>query len=514
MRLRKHTRGVSRFRTDEFQGGYGFRLAGIRTLALLGMVTILAAACSNKESKPVQIPPKPNVVFIVLDTLRADRIEAKRNGVPLMPYLAGWAKESVVFSNASSPCTWTRPSMASIVTSTYVDTHQVYFMGDPRKMSSLESDALPDSLETMASYMKKAGYVTAGIHSNSNVDESLGFGRGFDRYEYLINKPDNLITDRALEYAEMLPEPFFFYVHYMAPHAPYEPAKKYRELLGWPSDPAAACAALGVNPAELDLALNFMKYLIHWYDFKANPALQSPPRLSPATQEAVKTLYDAEIRFLDDQLARLLAFLRAKYPNTYFVIIADHGESFWEHDYLSHGLPLYKEEAQVPFMIWGPGIEPGVVSHNVEVLDVLPTLAGLLALEPNPAWQGTSLLAECKPASPEARKGQGHRPVYSRTKGPWSGLNTDREMVKRGPLKLIRNLRNGAVELYDLERDPGEKNNLAEQQPDTVKELESLLDAQRERNTRASPKDGGKKIQLDPETREQLKALGYTTPGG
>lgn len=481
--------------------------SGDAAIGVLGLLVVLGAGCSKPETgaaAPTNAPA--NVVLIVVDTLRADCVGAERNGEPLMPKLAKLAAESVRFSNASSPCSWTRPAMASVFTSTHVDTHQVYYMGDPRSGTAVESDALPDALETMAAYLKKAGYATRGIHNNANVASSLGFSRGFNLYEYLSNKPDDAITDHAIEVAGALPEPFFLYVHYMAPHAPYEAPPEYRKRFGWPSDPAAAAAAFGMDSAALHLVQGFTRYCVQWQNYKRGLFPHEPPRFAPAAQNAVKALYDAEVRFADDQVARLAAFLCDRYPHTYYIILADHGEHFWEHDYLGHGLTLYEEEARVPFMIAGPGLAPAVVPRPAGTVDILPTVAGLLALEPNPAWQGAPLFEDHTPVPAD-------RPVFSRTKGRWSGHNIDLDMVKRGSLKLIRDRKQGTVELYNLEDDPQEKNNLADQHPAHIKELTALLDAQREQNRRARPKNAGKKRPLNAEAREQLKALGYAGGG-
>jgi len=475
-------------------------------------VVLLGFACSNKDSgrgeteRGERISSKPNVVLIVADSLRADRLGAERNGVPIMPNLTALAKESVVFSNATTSCTCTKPAMTSIFTSLHVDTHQVYFNGTPE-----QSDVLPESLETMAVYLKKtAGYTTTGIQTNANLLESLGFAQGFDRYEFLPNTPDaDVVTARAIEEADNSTEPFFLYVHYMDTHWPYLPPDKYREIFGWP--PA-------IDKAELKTVLDFNEYRAAWCQFKAGLSQHRPEPLSQAAQEAVKTLYDGEAHFFDEEVAKLVAHLRTLYPNTYIIFLADHGEHLWDHDYLSHGLTLYEEETHVPFVIWGPGIESRQVLRNVQTMDLLPTLANLLDAEPNPTWQGTNLFGApttipfALASRVEAVTGtldNTKAPVFSRTRWLSPKHNTNLEMVKLGNLKLIWNFRNETAELYDLERDPKANNNLVEERPEVVTVLKALLDKNLERNVRARKERGSKNIQLDPEAIEQLRALGY-----
>jgi len=466
---------------------------GLPALLAFAVLAMLATACSKKDAGAGKTATKPNILLIVPDALRADRLGAERNGVPIMPNLAALAKESILFSNASAPCTWTRPSMASLFTSLSVDTHQVYFSGgDPRKRELDESDALSESLETMASYLKKAGYMTAGIVTNANLLASLGFSQGFDRYEYLKHGEGEFLTARAREETEKLTEPFFFYVHYMDTHMPYLPPEEYRELLGWPPP---------IDKAELATVLDFMDYGFKWNDFKMGLIPEGPEPLSEAAREALRTLYDGDARHFDDHIIKLIDYVQKSYPNTYIVLLSDHGEHFWEHGYLGHGLTLYEVELRVPFLIWGPGIDPGVVSRAVSTLDLLPTLADLLDLEPNPAWQGSSLFSISEDMPEKA--------VYSHTRGTMSAHNRDFEMAKRHGLTLIWNHIHDKMELHDLENDPKEQYSLVEQLPDIVSKLKGLLEAHHERTVRARQKNGGEKVQLDSETLRQLEALGY-----
>jgi arylsulfatase A-like enzyme len=428
-----------------------------------------------------------------LDALRADRVHAQRNGVPLMPYLSHLAEESVRFTHAVTPCTWTRPAMASIFTSLYVDTHQVYFSTDPRNPEGASSDALPASFETMASYLKKAGYFTAEVQTNGNLVPELGFAQGFDQYEYLPEGIAGDVTARALERVQTLREPFFFYVHYLDPHFPYTPPEEYRKLLGWPPP---------LDETELKIVSNYTDYFWDYADYLIGnkPAPTFPP-LSEAARDAVRTLYDGEVRYLDDQFGKLLDVLRAKWKNTLIIILADHGEHFWEHGFVGHGLTMYEEERRVPFFMLGPSLAPRDIAGPVETLDILPTIADVLGLAPNPGWQGKSLFAQ---------KGKArHDPVFSYTRGPWAGCHTDVETVEVGDLKLISNRAKNQLELYDLGSDPREKTNRVAEQPKAVEQLQALLDAHRQANVQARGQTQRRPVRLPEEVLQQLKSLGY-----
>ena len=466
----------------------------IRVALIVAGCLVMFSAITGRNIVDAQSQPKSatrqNVVLIVIDTLRADRVAGRRHGVPLMPNLSRVAEDSVNFTRAVTQCTWTAPAVASIFTSLHMDTHQVYFRPNLEKPGQQTGDALSPAFETIATYLHKAGFRAAVIQSNINLTAELGFARDFDPYVYLPNKTASEITARAIEEAGKLPEPFFLYVHYLDPHVPYAPPAEYRQLLGWP--PA-------INPTEMGVVTHFLPYMLDYCDYKLgikkNPSF---PPLSPAAREAVQTLYDGEVRFVDDQLAKLLDFLKTAHRNSLIIIVADHGEQFWDHDFLGHGVTLYDEELKVPFFMLGPGLEPRKIDRNVETFDILPTIAALLGLPPNPAWQGHDLFAG----------GKG-RPVYSHTRGSWLECNTDLEMLETGDLKLILNRRTNQAELYDLAADPLEKTDLASQHPKDVETMKALVDTRRQCNIEARAQNTPQRTSISPEAVEQLKSIGY-----
>ena len=226
---------------------------------------------------------KKNVVFVLIDALRADQIEGTRNGVPLMPYLNGLS--AVRFKNATSPASWTLPAMASLFTSQYVDTHGVFAQGT----------ALPANLQSMAAWFKQAGYSTVGIQTNGNLSAQRGFGQGFDQYDAIIDGFAENVTAHTLADTQSLTQPFFLYTHYLDPHMPYIPPQSYRALLGYP--------APTLPPAEQAIAEDFIPYFWDHLDYVmgVKPA-PTYPDLSPVGRDSVRALYDAEARYTDDQV--------------------------------------------------------------------------------------------------------------------------------------------------------------------------------------------------------------------
>ena len=457
-------------------------------------------ARQRSDHAPVLMTPRDarNVVLIVLDALRADRVFAERNGVPLMPYLSKFAEGCVQFTHANTACTWTRPAMASILTSLYIDTHQVWYGYDPKRPKEATANVLSKSFENMATYLKRAGYETAVLQNNGNLVRDFGFAEGFDSYEFLPNDaPADVLTPHAIKRLSTLSEPFFFYVHYMDPHMPYTPPQKYREMLGWP--PA-------ISDEELAIVNNvdgkFLDYLYDYSDFlvgnKPQPTLAP---LSAAAREAARSLYDGEVRFLDDEIAKLIDGILKEKPNSILVVLADHGEHLWEHGYMGHGLTMFEEELRVPFLIHSPDLPPQVIEREVSTVDVLPTIAGFLGLPANPTWEGRSLFA--------ADAGNYASPIFSHTYGPYPSINTEVEALKEGHLKLIVDRKKDRRALYDLANDPGENTDIAAQHPDVVGRLEKALAEHKGMNIRARGRVQRQSVTVSPELQERQRLLGY-----
>ena len=189
-------------------------------IALLVLGYLLSMPVEQATPDTTARQKRPNIVLIVMDAFRQDRLGAQRNGIPLTPYLDAQRSKAAVFSNAVTTCTWTRPAMASLFTSLYLDAHQVIF-NEPVPGESGLSDALAPSLPIISSVLKAAGYHTVGIQANGNLFPEFGFNRGFDVYRTALDAKGTLLTDWAMEELNGSPEPFFFYVHYMDPHLPY-----------------------------------------------------------------------------------------------------------------------------------------------------------------------------------------------------------------------------------------------------------------------------------------------------
>jgi arylsulfatase A-like enzyme len=440
----------------------------------------------------------PNVVLIVIDALRADRLMAQRNGVDVMPHLAERAQRAVTFANAKTPCSWTRPAMASIFTSRYVDTHQVYYSA---KGPEGRSDRLGDDWETLPEFLQKHGYDTLAFQTNGNLTRELGFAQGFDEDRYLFghDRPADEVTGKLLEHIPQLEEPFFVYGHYIDPHVPYAPPADYAALFG--PHPALSASDEAIFASDESFMAMYNDCVRVSLGLDEQPTV---PRLSAAGEAWVNNLYDGEARFADEQVQRLLTRIEANYPNTLIIIVADHGEEFWERTGMGHGTNLYEEQVHVPLLIQAPDLPARMVTDSVETMGILPTVASYLSLPVNPNWQGRDLLAS------------GHSqdlPVFSRTLGAWIELRVDQSSIELDGYKLLVDESHQKEVLFQLSNDPGEQINLIKDKPRIATRLRTLLTEHRATNLQLHKESGRpeESVVLDPQTRAEMEALGYFT---
>ncbi len=470
-------------------------------VGLLG--ALLLVAWWGKTEPPIgtvdpaaaaRVQGKPNVLLIVVDTMRSDRLGCYGYPKDTSPTLDALAEEGIVCKHAVAQASWTRPSIATILTGLYPSTHQAI-----SKVS-----VLPDEVFTLAEAFHSEGYYTAGLVDNINIAPMFGFGQGFCEYRYFapayffgasescskltlydmlrlvrerfLSKAKNVnhyyrdaeyMTDRAIEWLAHLPrEPFFLFLHYMDPHDPY---------FVHPYD--------GTGYARVSFP---------------NPPLEWAPKLS--------AIYDGEISFWDAHFRRLLDALRARglYENTIIVVTADHGEEFAEHGGWWHGATLYDEGILVPLVVRLPGAASAglVVEHQVRLLDVAPTLLARCGLPIPAAMQGEALAWE----DPEF---EGIEQVFAEEDFEGNLLTA----VRTPEWKLIRaneHNRRGLqpLELYHLPTDPKERHSRATRDQDVVRSLHATMDDIAHEAIRVAARTQTQ--ELDAGTKNRLKALGYT----
>ncbi|MGE0790802.1 MAG: sulfatase-like hydrolase/transferase [Sandaracinaceae bacterium] len=437
----------------------------------------------------------PNVLVIVVDTLRADHLPAYGYADGHTPSLDRFAEDAVRYDQAFSNASWTRPSFASILTGRYPSSHGV--MGKP--------DALPDELTTLAEALSAGGYRTSGIVTNFNVGPYFNFQQGFDDYrflepEFVLGADDNaakLLLMQALRQG---------IERYRAARGQVEPGTAYQdaetvnrhllaEIDAQPSDGAPWFRFVGyMDPHD--------PYFPHPYDGSgySRAAHQSP---DVAEADRLRGMYDGEITYWDAHFGRLMDALRERglYDDTLIIVTADHGEEFAEHGGFWHGTTLYDEQVHVPLFVKLPeNARAGThVSHWVESIDLMPSILRIAGVAVPDGVQGGSL-------------DEGTTRVYAEESHEGNVLESVRERRDFEEYKLIlANANNprglAPVELYRVADDPSERVNAALTDRESV---QSLMPAMEEARTRASQGAvEGNEMEMDDATREQLCRLGY-----
>jgi arylsulfatase A-like enzyme len=342
------------------------------------------------------------IVIYVIDTLRADRTSVTDSLRDTTPAARTLARDAVAFTNAHSVSTWTRPSIATLLTSLLPSTS-----GAVGRMGRLDDAAwyLPQALQ-------RSGWTTAAFVANGNLfDRRVGFQRGFSRFQAIVhpetgefNATSRAVVEPVLRFiAEQKSPRFFLYVHVVDPHAPYRLEAPYRELFKDTFDPKST------------IPLN----------------------------------YDRAIRQADDQFGRVIAALKQKgyWKSSTVVLTADHGEEFREHGGAAHGETLYEEQIRIPLVIkFRDGDGRGTTRTDpVSLADVAPTIAEQFDLPRSSEWIGKSLWRRRLPADREIylTEDMGPNRLYA---------------LKKRSLKLIVRLYPAfSRTLFDLERDPFEK---------------------------------------------------------
>jgi arylsulfatase A-like enzyme len=436
-------------------------VAGGCVLVLALAATLAVAFWRHADEAP------PNVVIIILDTVRDDRVGADWQGVPLTPSVDAIAAEGTRFTNAFASAPWTVPSHASLFTGLHPHRHKAVH----------EHFVLDGSFTTLAERLKARGYATAGVTCNPWLTHSLGFNQGFDEYfeVYAGSKPNENDSPKASTQAiEWLRQrsgdkrPFLLFINYLDAHLPYTPAADALNRLQ-PAPAAVPRSAFSIAQAE-----RFIGGL---------------DRLSPADLQEVRRVYSAEVLGQDAQVARVLDYLRGsgELDKTLLIITADHGEQLGEHGFMGHEFSLYDQVLHVPLIVRYPGVFPAGLKTPAlaSLTDVLPTIIDVVGLDaPGELLPGRSLreLLAAPPGGERPLLAEYARPTtligqYWRSHQPrinMSAYDTSLKSLRLGGLKYIV-AGSGWERLYDLAADPGEQHDLAAEKPEQVAQMRARL---------------------------------------
>ena len=476
-------------------------LPALVLLALISGGGALAAARIAPTPPPPAPPPpvspalsaRPNLILIIVDTLRADHLSCYGSRSPT-PHLCALATDGGTRYLAFSHASWTKPSIATILTSLLPSSH-----GAISKTARLSPQA-----HLLSEALQAQGYATGGIVSNINLAPSFGFERGWDEYQYLA--PDYLVG--AEESSSKL-------VLYQLVRKVFFKLRPGHRVTDYYQDSTAVNAHAfdwleRHRAARFFLFLHYMDphdpYFRHPYDGYAIARVENESP-DPARAAEMEQLYTGEVRHVDESVGKLVERLHALglYDDTAIVLTADHGEEFQEHGGWWHGTTLYDEQIHVPLLIkWPKGAAaapPVVEDHLVRLLDVAPTLLGRAGVAIPPAMQGVDL-ALPNP-DPAARR---HFAEEDLEGNVLRALRTfDWKWIEANPGNP-RGL--PASELFHLAQDPAERRNLVQAEPAKAAELRGLADAQQQL-ARARHVEGGSERSLSQAEEERLRALGY-----
>jgi len=409
-----------------------------RTALAFVFVALGLSACGS------QAPP--NLLIVVVDTLRRDHLGAYGYERDTSPHIDALAAESFLFRRAYTAAPWTQPSVASLITGLHPSGHTV-----DRLVSFL-----PEAADTLAEILSGAGYATVAVVSHWIIGSRYKFDQGYEVFledQGFGREPFSTpgVSNQAIGLLEgfMRDErPFFLFVHYFDPHFEYRRHSEY----GF-----AAEAPGRLHGRESIDALR---------------SLDPPP--DPEERRFIRDLYDEEIRFTDAGVGSLLESLErlALDGDTLVVFLADHGEEFFERGWLGHAQNLYEEVLRVPLLIRLPGSRGGgrTIDEPVSLVSVTPTLLDLLGVDRSGlSFQGPSFSALLG-GDGEFSAGA----LYFETSLPRKSIF--KHALLQGDFKLIVDRESGERELYDLGRDPGERQSLVQREPQLADAMAAQLE--------------------------------------
>lgn len=413
---------------------------------------------------------KPNMVVILIDTLRPDYLGFCGFERETAPFLAKLAGKSVVFDRAFATSSWTAPSTASLFTSRYPHRIGVIegFYCHKLRMEKFEQtgqavlplNRMPGSVPTLPEIFKSAGYTTFGLAANINIGEEIGFNRGFDFFERRNDAPAEVFYEqvRLLKEKVKKSQPFLLYLHFNDVHSPYHKRQPY-------------------------------------YEPQQDPRADSRAR------------YISEIGYADEYIEKCLATLDLS-NDTIITVVSDHGEEFWDHGSNGHRPRLYRELTQVLMMMHVPFLrsKPRRVGVNVSLLDVLPTLIELAGAEPGKDLEGTSLVGLLKTNRQTAALTEqlqdrtlfAHRIADTAEQQLWSAIYRHWNFIEWPDERR---------ELFDHRLDPAERYNVFSRYGGVSSQL--LAELGDFKKTGRSEQSDRVQVELDEELLESLKSLGY-----
>ena len=407
--------------------------------------------------------PDCNVVFIGFDSLQAKHVSGlsyRRNTTPTLDALA---KDGVLFTRAYSVASWTVPSFMSFFTSLEPSEHHVvnkFMVFDNKKQIPSNLHKLSPQVETMAQAFHNAGYRTGGFTGDAGVGAVFGYDSGFEKYtDEKTFGSFQRSADHALKWLRTIgKQKFFLFFHGYDAHGQF--------------------SELPPNYRSRYLAKDYKgRYQLtpqEQRNLREDGLAYGKVSVTADEEEAWNAWYDGKIHDADDKIGEFLAELKKMglLEKTLIVAVSDHGTEFFEHGRMDHGFSLYDELLRVPIVIKWPHQTIGKeIPTQIRSIDLLPTIFEIVGLKTNEKWtkqiHGKSLLPVITGEDRE------NRPVFSET--DYRNYTHKRSLIDLDRWKLIVTMETGGKELYNLSKDPEEKNNLATLEAKRVYEMTQIL---------------------------------------
>ncbi len=406
----------------------------------------------SRQKAGVTVPPCQgcNVIVIDIDPLRADSLYRFGHMGSITPSLKILADEGFLFTNAFAVSSWTLPSAMSLMTGTYPSVHKIVnkeLVGQTAAQGLVPADlrTVSPNLTTLAAVFKENGYATGGFAGGAALDPSFGFDKGFDSYE----SPGEFeglptVAPKALQFIQThTKEPLFVYIHGFDTHGQYIPpgglTKKF-------VSPTYKGTLTGSTEEQKEL--------------REQGVILGTINLTPADVMFLRSVYEEKVAAADKEIGSFLASYRAMHISrkTIFVFTSDHGEEFYEHGRIDHGMTLYDEVIHVPLIIVVPGVSGGkVATGQVRNIDIMPTLFALAGITPSASvrsqMQGTSIV-------PTMNGVNQHLNLFAETVYRYATSLASIRMWDGW--KFIFDRQTSAGYLFNLRADPGELHNVSE----------------------------------------------------
>jgi len=455
--------------------------------------------CAKQETES----PAQNVIIISLDTTRPDHFGCYGNPWIQTPHIDQLASESIIFKDYMTVVPTTLPSHASLFTGTYPHTH-----GTP-----LNGYTVNEKNTLLTEILKNAGFSTAGFIASFALDKRFNFAQGFDVYDQKYEKfkgsekrtqherSAKSVTTAVIRHLENKNDAarLFLFVHYFDPHKPFDPPAPFDTLYTWNQQTH--------KPDHVAVTYQVPR-----------PTTINDENWELSKNAAVK--YAGEISFMDEQIGRLLSYLKKKgiLDKSLLIITSDHGENFWEHmPYFHHGTATYQTTMQGVCIVRLPGGASAgtTVTEPIASIDIVPTILSYLGM-PIPARIEGHPFSLANPLNETAANTYFGQATLTRPWKPektpvkrWMHENKAR-CVRQGNDKYIQIPYFGIEELFNLAHDPYEQNNLLNHQTPEIKlkahQLQKKLTAWVDS---AHPLTSSFVKEKRRETIEKLKALGY-----